>query len=43
MFYVYNTHNIYNASFSPGSVENITSYYSVVAHATTAVYTRERS
>jgi hypothetical protein len=34
---LYNTYNIYKASFSPGSVQHIVPCYSLVAHATTAV------
>jgi hypothetical protein len=35
--YIYILYNISKASFSPGSVQQIMSYYSLVAHATTAV------
>jgi hypothetical protein len=37
------TYNIYEASFSPGSVQQIMPYYLQVAHATTAVQTLEQS
>jgi hypothetical protein len=37
IYTLYNTYNIYKASFSPGSVQQIMPYYSLVAHATTAV------
>jgi hypothetical protein len=41
----YNTYtsNTYEASFSPSSVQQIMPYYSLVAHAITAVKTLERS
>jgi hypothetical protein len=37
IYTLYNTYNIYKAPFSPGSVQQIMSYYSPVARATTAV------
>jgi hypothetical protein len=37
------TYNIYKASFSLGSVQKIMLYYSLVVHATMAVWTLERS
>jgi hypothetical protein len=37
IYTVYNTYNIYKASFSPGSVQQIMPYYSLEAQATTAV------
>jgi hypothetical protein len=41
--YTIHMYNMYKASFSPGSVQQIMPYYSLVAHATTAVQTLERS
>jgi hypothetical protein len=37
IYTLYNTYDVYKASFSPGSIQQIMSYYSLVAHATTAV------
>jgi hypothetical protein len=37
IYTLYNTYNICKASFSPGSVEQIVPYYSLIAQATTAV------
>jgi hypothetical protein len=37
IYTLYNTYNIYKASFGPSSVQQIIPYYSLVAQATTAV------
>jgi hypothetical protein len=43
IYTLHNTYNIYKASFSPGSLQQIMPYYLLVAHATTAVWTLEQS
>jgi hypothetical protein len=41
VYALYNTYNMYKTSFSPGSVQQ--NYALLVAHATAAVWTLERS